>query len=186
MRTLILGGARSGKSALAEALAAERQAQAGCEVVVLATAEAHDAEMRERIAQHRLRRPAHWRTVEAPLALAAALQHEAAPGRLLLVDCLTLWLTNLLLLSPWGESTQAAGWQWHPRAAAEREALLQALPGLPGEVLLIGNEVGHGIVPLGALNRVFVDESGRLHQQLAAQCDRVRFVMAGCAVSLKG
>lgn len=174
VKTLVIGGARSGKSAWAE-----RQALAsGREVVVIVTAQAGDEEMAERIAVHRAQRPNGWRTVEAPLQLAAALQRHARQDRVVIVDCLTLWLTNLLL-------ADAA----EPRSAvfhAEREALLAALPTLPGDLLLIGNEVGHGIVPLGALNRLFVDESGWLHQALAERCDAVRFLMAGCVLPLKG
>jgi len=169
MKTLILGGARSGKSRLAEQLAHS----SGRAVTVIATAQALDAEMADRIAAHRTARPVHWRCVEEPLALAAALQAADAPGALLLVDCLTLWLSNLL----------HAG---DERFAAERAALLNALPTLQAELLLVGNEVGHGIVPLGALNRRFVDENGWLHQALAERCDAVRFVMAGCVLPLKG
>ena len=174
MNTLLIGGARSGKSALAERLALAH----GGEVVVIATAEAGDAEMAARIAAHRAARPVGWRTVEAPLALAAALGEADAPGRCLVVDCLTLWLSNLLLV----DASPPIG----ARFEAERAALLAALPGLQADLILIGNEVGHGIVPLGALSRHFVDENGRLHQALAAQCERVRFVMAGCVLPLKG
>lgn len=170
MRSLILGGARSGKSALAERLAAG----SGQPVVYLATAQAHDEEMAERIAHHRAQRPAHWRLVEEPLALAAALQRHAAADRCLLVDCLTLWLSNLL-----GADDEDA-------LAREREALLAALPTLPGRLLLVSNEVGLGVVPMGALSRRFVDEAGRLHQALAAQCDNVYFVAAGLPLALKG
>jgi adenosylcobinamide kinase/adenosylcobinamide-phosphate guanylyltransferase len=169
MRTLILGGARSGKSALAERLAQD----SGREVVYIATAEARDDEMRARIAHHRARRPAEWSCVEAPLALAAALAAHALSGRVLLVDCLTLWLSNLL----------HAG---DARFRMERDALLEALPDLPGDVLLVSNEVGLGVVPLGALSRRFVDESGRLHQDLAARSERVLFVVAGLPMTLKG
>lgn len=167
--SLILGGARSGKSAYAEALAR----QSGQAVCYIATAEAHDAEMAARIAHHRARRPSGWGFAEAPLQLAQCLQHEAAEGRLLLVDCLTLWLSNLL----------HAG---DARFAAEREAFFACLPQLPGQVVLVSNEVGAGIVPLGALSRRFVDEAGRLHQQLAAQCARVVLVVAGLPLYLKG
>jgi adenosylcobinamide kinase/adenosylcobinamide-phosphate guanylyltransferase len=178
-KTLVIGGARSGKSAWAE-----RQAmQSGRDVAVLVTAQALDGEMAERIALHRAQRPAHWRTVEAPLALAAALRREAREDRCLVVDCLTLWLTNLLLADGFDDS---APWRPSARYRQERDALLEVLPTLPGELLLIGNEVGHGIVPMGALNRVFVDENGRLHQALAQRCDAVRFVMAGCVLPLKG
>jgi adenosylcobinamide kinase / adenosylcobinamide-phosphate guanylyltransferase len=178
-KTLVIGGARSGKSAWAERQAAAAQ----CPVTVVVTGQALDGEMAERIALHRAQRPAHWRTVEAPLALAGALQREARSDGLLVVDCLTLWLTNLLLAEGFDDTAV-----WRPSATYRREvdALLDGLPALPGQVLLIGNEVGHGIVPMGALNRVFVDENGRLHQALAQRCDAVRFVMAGCVLPLKG
>jgi adenosylcobinamide kinase / adenosylcobinamide-phosphate guanylyltransferase len=189
---LILGGARSGKSGLAEDWAARWRAEATAdaprEVVVVATARGQDPEMQARIAQHRARRPAGWRTVEAPSDLAGTLAREDHPQRLLLVDCLTLWLTNALLADVPGDVDLDTVRALEPGATwqAEREALLRTLPGLRSPVLMIGNEVGHGIVPLGALNRLFVDENGRLHQALAAQCDRVRFVMAGCVLPLKG
>ena len=170
MQSLILGGARSGKSALAERLAAD----SGREVIYIATAQAHDEEMHERIGHHRASRPAHWRSVEEPLALADALRLHAREDRCLLVDCLTLWLSNLLI------DPQPA------RCARERDALLDTLPTLPGELLLVSNEVGLGIVPMGALSRRFVDEAGRLHQSIATQCERVLFVSAGLPIALKG
>jgi adenosylcobinamide kinase/adenosylcobinamide-phosphate guanylyltransferase len=170
MRTLILGGARSGKSALAERLAGD----SGREVVYVATAQAHDDEMYDRIAHHRARRPAHWRSVEEPLALAEVLRLHAREDRCLLVDCLTLWLSNLLI------DPEPA------RFERERDAVLELLPGLPGDVLLVSNEVGLGIVPMGALSRRFVDEAGRLHQATATQCERVLFVTAGLPIALKG
>jgi len=185
MKTLLIGGARSGKSALAERMAAEQAARDGSEVVMVVTAEALDAEMATRIAMHRAQRPTQWRTVEAPLSLAAALKAEARPGRVLVVDCLTLWLTNLMILGV-QNVVEGQPWQPHPRYLDEHEHLLAVLPGLPGDVIFIGNEVGHGIVPMGLLNRAFVDENGRLHQALAARCDAVRFVMAGCVLPLKG
>ncbi|MGH8183633.1 MAG: bifunctional adenosylcobinamide kinase/adenosylcobinamide-phosphate guanylyltransferase [Rhodanobacteraceae bacterium] len=169
MQTLILGGARSGKSAWAERLASS----SGCDVVYVATAEAHDDEMRARIAHHRARRPAQWSCVEEPLALAATLAAHARSGRVLLVDCLTLWLSNLLHA---GEA----------RFESERAALLDALPKLPGELLLVANEVGLGVVPLGTLTRRFVDEAGRLSQSIAVVVERVLFVAAGLPVALKG
>jgi adenosylcobinamide kinase/adenosylcobinamide-phosphate guanylyltransferase len=169
MRTLILGGARSGKSALAERLAGD----SGREVIYIATAQAHDDEMRARIAHHRGRRPADWRCVEEPLALAETLRLHARDDRCLLIDCLTLWLSNLLI------DPQPA------RFERERDALLDALPALPGELLLVSNEVGLGIVPMGALSRRFVDEAGRLHQTIATQCERVLFVAAGLPLALK-
>ncbi|SFL25524.1 bifunctional adenosylcobinamide kinase/adenosylcobinamide-phosphate guanylyltransferase [Lysobacter sp. cf310] len=170
MRTLILGGARSGKSALAERLAAR-----SADVVYIATAQARDGEMAARVAHHRQRRPAQWCTLEEPLALAAALREHAREGRCVLVDCLTLWLSNLL------DEAQAAD-----RYEREREALLQSLPSLPGEIVLVSNEVGLGVVPLGELTRRFVDEAGRLHQHLGTRCERVLFVAAGLPLALKG
>ncbi|HET7268137.1 MAG TPA: bifunctional adenosylcobinamide kinase/adenosylcobinamide-phosphate guanylyltransferase [Oleiagrimonas sp.] len=170
MRTLILGGARSGKSAWAERLAAA----GGANVIYIATAQAGDAEMAVRIAHHRARRPPGWALVEEPLALADVLRKHAAEGRVLLVDCLTLWLSNLL-----GHADPTC-------FARERAALLRTLPECQGEIALVGNEVGMGIVPLGELSRRFVDESGRLHQSLAAQCERVIFVAAGLPLNLKG
>ena len=169
MRELILGGARSGKSALAEQLAAE----SGLEVVYIATAEARDGEMCERIAHHKSRRPEHWLCIEEPLQLATILQQQAAANRCLLVDCLTLWLSNLL----------AAGDEVFE---GERQALLEVMSQLPGRIIFVSNEVGLGIVPLGELTRQFCDESGRLHQAVAASCDRVTFVTAGLPMILKG
>ncbi len=170
MRSLILGGARSGKSALAERIAM----QSGREVVYIATAQAGDGEMAARIAHHRQRRPSQWRCVEEPLALADALRRVAHDERCVLVDCLTLWLSNLL-----------ADADAH-RFAHERDALLDVMPTLPGEVVLVSNEVGLGVVPMGELTRRFVDEAGRLHQSLAQRCERVIFVAAGLPLALKG
>lgn len=170
MRELILGGARSGKSALAEQLASD----SGAEVTYIATGQAFDGEMAARIAHHRAQRPNHWHCVEEPLALAATLRAQAGNGRCVLVDCLTLWLSNLLAHE---DSTLFA---------RERDALLATLPTLQGRVLLVSNEVGQGVVPLGELSRRFVDEAGRLHQLLAARCERVVFVVAGLPMILKG
>jgi adenosylcobinamide kinase/adenosylcobinamide-phosphate guanylyltransferase len=170
MRSLILGGARSGKSALAERLATG----SALDVVYVATAQPRDEEMRLRIEHHRARRPGHWLCVEEPLALADALRACARGDRCILVDCLTLWLSNLLA------DSDAA------RFERERDALLAILPNLPGEIVLVSNEVGLGIVPLGELTRRFVDEAGRLHQALATRCERVIFVTAGLPLALKG
>jgi len=170
MRTLILGGARSGKSRLAERLARE----SGLPVTYVATAQGRDAEMAARIAQHRARRPAHWRSVEEPLSLGAAIEAHAAAGHCVLVDCLTLWLTNLLL---------------HADPALyvrERAALLDVLPRVPGRLILVANETGMGIVPLGELTRRFCDEAGWLHQELGAICDTVLLTVAGLPLTLKG
>jgi adenosylcobinamide kinase/adenosylcobinamide-phosphate guanylyltransferase len=170
MRTLILGGARSGKSALAERLAAD----SGRDVLYIATAQAGDAEMAARIAHHRARRPQQWACVEEPLKLAEVLQAHARADRCILVDCLTLWLSNTLIDAD------------ERRFERERDRLLDVLPGLPGELLMVSNEVGLGIVPLGELTRRFVDEAGRLHQSIAAVSERVVFVAAGLPLALKG
>lgn len=172
MRELILGGARSGKSAFAEQLAL----QSGMAVTYIATAEVGDGEMAERIAHHRANRPAQWQVVEEPVQLAQVMAEHASPQHCLIVDCLTLWLSNLLTNEPIDEK----------RFAGERAALLELLPQLPGHILLVSNEVGLGIIPLGAVTRRFCDESGRLHQALAAACDRVTFVTAGLPMTLKG
>jgi adenosylcobinamide kinase/adenosylcobinamide-phosphate guanylyltransferase len=169
MRTLILGGARSGKSALAERLAGEIG-----DVVYIATAQPGDEEMTVRIAHHRERRSSSWLSVEEPVHLAAVLREHARSGRCLLVDCLTLWLSNLL-----GDPDEQ-------RFEHERRQLLATLPTLPGEVMMVSNEVGLGIVPMGALTRRFVDEAGRLHQTNAAISERVIFVAAGLPLVMKG
>ncbi len=168
MRELILGGARSGKSALAE----QRAAASGLAVTYIATAQALDEEMAARIERHQQQRPNHWQLVEEPLELAATLKQHAAPDRCLLVDCLTLWLNNLLADESVFERC--------------RNEFLELLPQLPGEIILVSNEVGLGIVPLGELSRRFCDESGRLHQAVAARCERVTFVTAGLPMLLKG
>jgi adenosylcobinamide kinase/adenosylcobinamide-phosphate guanylyltransferase len=170
MLELILGGARSGKSRLAEKLATE----SGLAVVYIATSQALDGEMSARVAQHRARRPAHWALVEEPVALARVLREQAREGRCLLVDCLTLWLTNLLLLDD------------EARLAAERDALLDTLGELPGRILLVSNETGLGVVPMGELTRRYVDEAGWLHQALAERSRRVQFCVAGLPMILKG
>ena len=168
MKTLILGGARSGKSAFAQ----QQAITSSLDVFYLATAQAGDAEMVERIARHRAERPADWGLVEEPLALAAALRAHAHPKRCLLVDCLTLWLSNLLVAGD-------------DRLTMEIDALLDTLPTLPGHILLVSNEVGQGIVPANPLARRFRDEAGRLHQKIADRCDRAIFIMAGLPLILK-
>jgi adenosylcobinamide kinase / adenosylcobinamide-phosphate guanylyltransferase len=177
MKELILGGARSGKSRWAQ----ERAQASGLAVTYIATATAQDTEMAHRIQQHRTQRPTHWQLIEEPHALAATLQQHAAPDRCLLVDCLTLWLSNVL--TPQGADTEDTT---HNLYEQERSALNTLLPGLPGHIILVSNEVGLGIVPLGALTRRYVDEAGRLHQDLAALCDRVTFMVAGLPHILKG
>jgi adenosylcobinamide kinase/adenosylcobinamide-phosphate guanylyltransferase len=169
MKTLILGGVRSGKSRLAERLATE----SGWPVTCIATAGPQDDEMRARIAAHRARRPPGWDTVEEPIALAAGLRAHAAPQRCVLVDCLTLWLTNLLAAEDAGALDR------------ERAALLALLPGLPGRIILVSNETNMGIAPLGELTRRYCDEAGLLHQALARCCDRVVLTVAGLPMILK-
>ena len=165
--TLILGGARSGKSRFAEDLAVA----IGLARVYVATAEAYDDEMRDRIAQHRARRDSDWTTVDAPLDLAAALDSSAEAGRVVLVDCLTLWLSNVMLAA-------------HDVDAA-LDGLLVALGRLTGPAILVSNEVGSGIVPDTRLGRDFRDHQGRLNQRVAAVADRVTLVVAGLPLDLK-
>ena len=181
MAELILGGARSGKSALAERLAAD----SGRRVIYVATAEAGDGEMATRIAHHRARRPAAWGLVEEPLALAATLRRLAAPDTCLLVDCLTLWLSNLLFRGQAGQQAEAGQPIACPLLADETTALVDTLPQLPGRVLLVSNEVGWGIVPMGAVSRLFADEQGRLNQRVAAVSTHVTLVAAGLPLVLK-
>ncbi len=170
MKQLILGGARSGKSALAERLAAAT----ALPVTYIATAAAGDAEMARRIDHHRERRPPSWRTVECPLELAATLARHAADDQCLLVDCLTLWVTNWLMRD------DENAWRM------QRSAVLDALDRLPGEIILVSNETGSGVVPMGELTRRFVDEAGWLHQAVAARCERVIHTIAGLPQILKG
>jgi adenosyl cobinamide kinase/adenosyl cobinamide phosphate guanylyltransferase len=170
MKTLVLGGVRSGKSRFAEALAMK----SGLPVTYIATATPRDAEMRRRVEAHRARRPQHWATVEEPLALANALGGDEVRNRYLLVDCLTLWLTNLLLAKDDRQFDR------------ERDALLLAVRELSSDIVLVSNETGMGIVPLGELSRRFGDEMGLLHQELAKSCDRVALIVAGLPVAVKG
>lgn len=165
--TLITGGARSGKSLHAENLVLSLPGHP----VYIATAEAFDAEMAARIAAHRARRPAPWTTAEAPLALVSALDDSDGAGPRL-VDCLTLWLTNLML----------AGRDWR----AEAGALCDALPRQLAPVVLVTNEVGLGIVPDNAVSRAFRDAQGTLNQMIAGVADRVDFVVAGLPMRVKG
>ena len=170
MLQLILGGARSGKSRLAEQTAIATQLA----VTYVATAQALDSEMQSRIAHHQNQRPAHWSLVEEPLFLAKTLQKIDRPNQIILVDCLTLWLTNLLLLDD--QNVQEF----------ECEQLLKVLPKLQSEIILVSNETGLGVVPLGEISRRFVDEAGRLHQALGQIADKVVFCVAGFPMILKG
>lgn len=171
---LILGGARSGKSAFAEKLAAE----SGQPVTYIATAQVYDPEFSQRVEHHKNRRPAHWQTLEQPFGLGAALQEHAKAGEVIIIDCLTLWLAQCIC--PDCDRPGNLSWQH------ERSALLDILPTLPGTVLLVSNEVGMGIVPLGEINRQFQDEQGRLNQAVAQLADKVSFIAAGLPLTLKG
>nr|WP_246733999.1 bifunctional adenosylcobinamide kinase/adenosylcobinamide-phosphate guanylyltransferase [Oharaeibacter diazotrophicus] len=165
---MVLGGARSGKSRQGEALV---RAAGPAPWTYVATAEAFDAEMAERIARHREDRGAGWVTIEAPHDLVGALRTADAAGRPVLVDCLTLWLTNRMLADA--------------DLAAEGDALVAALAGLAVPVVAVSNEVGLGIVPDNALARAFRDAQGRLNQAVAARADRVLFMAAGLALRMK-
>lgn len=164
---LVLGGARSGKSRFAESLIKGSPRP----WIYLATGEGHDAEMAARIRHHRERRGEGWRTVEEPLDLVAGLHRGAGEGRAILVDCLTLWLSNLM----------AAGRD----VAEETERLVAALPQLSAPVVFVSNEVGLGIVPDNALARAFRDEAGRVNQTIAAAANRVYFIAAGLPLVMK-
>lgn len=170
MIQLILGGARSGKSRLAE----QKAKDSGLSVTYVATAQAYDDEMRERIQHHQADRPADWGLIEEPLYLADRLVQIDQANQLILVDCLTLWMSNLLL----NEQDD-----FQPQQC---QKLLEVLPTLRSEIILVSNETGLGVVPMGQLSRKFVDESGRLHQQLGQIADHVVFCVAGFPMVLKG
>lgn len=166
-RVLILGGARSGKSRMAQ-----QWAEASSPTrILIATGQPFDDEMRERIAHHQETRDRSWETREAPLDLTDTIRSSAGPGRVVLVDCLTLWLSNVMLN---GRGT-----------SREIDTLIDILKAVEGPVLLVSNEVGQGIVPATDLGRSFRDEQGRLNQRVAEACDAVVFVAAGCPVLLK-
>ncbi len=164
---LVLGGARSGKSSTAQAIAEA----SGLVPLFLATGEAGDSEMTARIARHREARGPQWLLCEEPLDLAGALADAAQPGRIILIDCATLWLSNLMQA---GRDLDAAS-----------VALTSALHKAPCPVIIVSNEVGQGIVPEHALARQFRDAQGRLNQHLAAQCPRVLLVVAGLSLQIK-
>lgn len=170
----ILGGARSGKSAFAEKLAID----SGLPVTYIATAQIYDKEFGQRVEHHKVRRPAHWETVEQSFNLGLALQQHAKVGSVVIVDCLTLWLAQCICTDC--DRPENLSWQ------VERAALLDAIPKLQGTVLLVSNEVGMGIVPLGEINRQFQDEQGRLNQAIAQLADKVSFIAAGLPLTLKG
>jgi len=181
---LILGGQRSGKSRRAELLARDwlKAAPDHC-AVMIATGQAWDEEMRERIARHQADRAVRvpgMLTVEEPVALAEALRQHSNGHTLVVVDCLTLWLTNRMMPA---DPAQAL-----PEAAvvAAGEDLCAAIARAPGPVVLVGNEIGLGVIPLGREVRAFVDALGRLNQQVAAACERVTLIAAGLPLTLKG
>ncbi len=179
-RHLILGGQRSGKSRHAEALALAWCAGAPHRrATVVATAQVTDDEMRRRVERHRQDRPAALATAEVPLALAEFIAAHSAPEHLLLVDCLTLWLTQWLMPPPGAMPPGAHAW------AAQREAFVEAVQGSAGPVLLVSNEIGLGVMPLGAATRQWVDELGRLHQALGQVCDQVSLMVAGLPLCVK-
>jgi adenosylcobinamide kinase/adenosylcobinamide-phosphate guanylyltransferase len=170
MKQLILGGIRSGKSRLAE----QNALATGKSVIYVATATAQDEEMRRRIARHRAGRPASWRIVEEPLQLADVLRRHDGAQHCIIVECLTLWLTNLLC----GVETV--------RLEPEKHRLMQILPQLTADIIFVSNETNMGVVPVNDLARRYCDEAGVLHQQLAVLCDRVLLVSAGLPLVLKG
>lgn len=169
MVTLVLGGARSGKSRFAQQLAID----SNLPVVYLATATASDTEMAERITHHQQNRPAEWRLRECPLNLIETISEEGKQSQTILVDCLTLWLNNQLFQNPQ---------QGFPILFTQ---LLDAASNSKAQIIFVANEVGLGIIPLGEITRKFVDEAGRLNQMLAQQADKVFFIAAGLPLSLK-
>ena len=185
---LLLGGQRSGKSRRAETLArAWLDGGSGRSVVFVATATAGDEDMRQRIERHRQDRARllpEARTVEAAQDLPAALLQHGAPDTLLVVDCLTLWLTHHLM--PLGGTANASDQGFSALAQTLTAQLLEALTKLPGPVVLVSNETGLGVVPLGREVRIWVDELGRLNQAVAAQVERVTLLVAGCPLVVKG
>ncbi len=177
--TFVLGGARSGKSAFAERLASE----SGLPVSYLATAAVSDEpEMRARIAHHRASRPAHWPTVEVGRDLAGAVLETAREGHCLLIDCLPLWLAGWLCPPDDGPDAPADDTQWHDVVGQ----LAHALSTAPGKLIVVSNEIGLGVIPMGSLTRRYVDELGRLNQRVAALAPQVRFVVAGLPMAVKG
>ncbi|MDX1589097.1 MAG: bifunctional adenosylcobinamide kinase/adenosylcobinamide-phosphate guanylyltransferase [Oleiphilaceae bacterium] len=171
--TLVLGGIRSGKSALAEQQAALAASESALEVVYVATATAGDEEMQARIQRHRQSRPSHWDLREEPLALGQVLQSLRGQAPCLLIDCMSLWLSNLLHA---GEDT----------LEREKNAFLTALADYPGPVVVVSNETGLGLVPMEPLSRQFCDQLGWLNQDLAACCRNVVMSVAGLSMTLKG
>lgn len=175
MKHLILGGARSGKSSFAERTIIQISKQTQATLVYVATAQAGDDEMAQRIQQHQETRNTDWHLIEEPLDLASVL-NKASANQCLLIDCLTLWLSNCLHVD---EHSQKYSW------SQRKSEFLDALQNCPAAIILVSNEVGQGIVPMGELSRRFVDESGWLHQELARLCEKVSFITAGLESKLK-
>jgi adenosylcobinamide kinase/adenosylcobinamide-phosphate guanylyltransferase len=187
---LILGGQKSGKSRRAELLARHWLAQSPAyDAVLIATAQPWDEEMRQRITRHqedRAERVPGLRTLEESLQLAQALTQASQPQTLVVVDCLTLWLTNWLMPAP--DSASGSASQDTPAQAAQAQIaqLLQAIEQAPGPVIFVGNEIGLGVIPLGRETRAFVDALGVLNQRVAQACQRVTLMAAGLPLTLKG
>ena len=173
MNTLVLGGAKSGKSLFAETLAI----QSAKELVYIATAQSHDNEMEQRISLHQQRRVeqnVNWITIEEPIALSKVIQQESFNNRLILIDCLTLWLSNLLFAFD------------EKQRQIEIDDLFECLKNCQTDLIFVSNETGLGIVPMNQLSRQFIDLSGKLHQQIAQISDRVIMIIAGLPLVLKG
>jgi len=170
MKTLILGGVKSGKSRHAQMLAT----QSDLPVTLVATALAQDAEMSERIERHKADRPDDWIVVEEPYALGNAIESTYSTRACVIVDCLTLWLTQLIILDD------------EKKFEHEKQALLNAFEAAKCELIIVSNETSMGIVPLGELSRRYCDEAGMLHQQIAERCDKVVLSIAGLPLTLKG
>jgi len=166
---LILGGARSGKSSFAERLIEKISTEKGTKKVYVATATAGDDEMSDRIQRHKNQRDDQWQLNEEPIELASLLR-QVTSEHCVLIDCLTLWLSNCLHKGCWTE---------------QRAELLSALQTCQADVVMVSNEVGSGIIPMGELSRQFTDESGWLHQDLAQQCSHVSLIVAGLESTLK-
>lgn len=176
---LITGGARSGKSAYAEKLAIE----SGLPTTYIATALARDDEMRLRIERHRARRPDNWSTVECTsAALGPAILEVSRTGTCTIVDCLTLWLANIL--APLEGGAEPSSGQLH-LLEAERQNLVRAIKTAPGTLLIVTNEIGAGVTPMGRLTRTFVDEHGVMNQRVAEACDRLTLMVCGTPLAIK-
>ena len=174
MNKLILGGARSGKSYYAETCAIE----SGLDVIYIATAQALDDEMQQRIAHHKQQRPSHWALIEEPINLVSVLKENANSESCILVDCLTLWLSNQLCSDEHKNQLE--------NNINDLVSLVEAFSKSSGKIIFVSNEVSMGIIPMGDMTRQFVDEAGRLHQRLAAVCDNVILMVAGIPSHIKG